>query len=216
MSVQALLEGYKYSKLSMRIDAICRSKRTPLTVKTPFALHHTIPVHRNSIWFEKCTRHLPVRHVHNTVFSQVETCPCSTRRYSNLFAHAMQARKLYPSCSVSLEGGWRHFEFEKVRSFTNKIDYRGDIIRPSRLDVANNTTDAIGNLKISTTQTKQRSLAGFSNVFRWLLQNFAGIASLLMVRLCNSLAKELGQLSKEQPTALGTLLEKLTSPPVFA
>lgn len=58
---------------------------------------------------------------------------------------------------------------------TETTDYSVHVIRPSRFEIASHATDAIKKLKATRDVTKLRFLHGFFNVFRQLVQNFAGI-----------------------------------------
>lgn len=56
-----------------------------------------------------------------------------------------------------------------VPSFTNWINYLGDIIIPGGLEVANYTADAIGKLKLPKKVTELRSFSGLRRLFKRLL-----------------------------------------------
>lgn len=94
---------------------------------------------------------------------------------------------------------------KKCAFLANKIASPGHVILPGRRKVATHTTDAIRDLKTSTTQTKLRSLIGLFNVLPKCIQIFDPIATFLAARLRKEQVNELGQLNTENLTALRTL-----------
>lgn len=68
---------------------------------------------------------------------------------------------------------------KKYVLFTDNLVYLGHVIRPGRFEVASHSTNAIPNVKISTSQTELRSFMYLCTVFRHSLRNMARIVSLL-------------------------------------
>lgn len=107
-------------------------------------------------------------------------------------------------------------KLNKFLFFADTIDYLVHILRPSRLEISQNTTDATRGLKNPTIITDLESFSGLCNVFRRFVQIFARIATPLTAKLRKYQPAKICSLCDVEKKARTGLKEKLVSPPIFA
>lgn len=97
----------------------------------------------------------------------------------------------------------------KCGIFTNHIHYFEHVTKLRRLEDAEDTADAIRELKIPTTVTIQCSFLGLCSVFRPSVSNLARMFSPLPKRLGKTEAKQFEPPSKKDLKALDVVKENL-------
>ena len=94
--------------------------------------------------------------------------------------------------------------------------YFGHVVRPGKLQVAEQTPKAIEGFPEPTNTTDVRSFLGLCNVFRRFVPNFARVAAPLNLMLQKGQPDKFDELTDEQKAAFNELKERLISPPILA
>ena len=116
--------------------------------------------------------------------------------------------------TVLKEAGFS-LKLKKCIFFAKFVDYLGHVIRPGRLEVATQNTEALKCFKEPTTQTELRSFLGLCNVYRRFVPNFARTAAPLNAFLKKGCTTELPPFNEEQSAAFEQLKKALLSPPIL-
>lgn len=169
---------HKYFQLSTRIEFMGRLKGTLQTVRRQHILLTTGCLNSFVCYSVlKCVCNLLACHRHYIVLIQLTVCSCLLWPYSHLFSNAIRTRQPYPTCSQSSEGRKRHFRNEKVRMFQNK-DRLLLLCYPTRSTWSRQPHNwRYSRLKDTNNTDQIIIIHWFEFFFRWLVRNFARVAS---------------------------------------
>ena len=116
---------------------------------------------------------------------------------------------------TTLQDAGFSLKLRKCEFFAETVDYLGHVIRPGRLQVAQQKIEAVKGFKMPTTQTELRSFLGLCNVYRRFVPNFARAAAPLNDLLKKGQAFELPPLDEKQRKAFDSLKQALIEPPIL-
>ena len=116
---------------------------------------------------------------------------------------------------TTLQDAGFSLKLRKCEFFAETVDYLGHVIRPERLQVAQQKIEAVKGFKMPTTQTELRSFLGLCNVYRRFVPNFARAAAPLNDLLKKGQAFELPPLDEKQRKAFDSLKQALIEPTIL-